>query len=636
MAKVRRRLLYVTPFALLPAVEGHRKRMAMTFAAIRRAGYEIHILFIPREYGWCELFDPQVYREMMAAADLTFFCHAQTPVAPAADVYTLDEWWPAHANEFCRWVFANHGYEMVFCNYVFMSRVFELADRSIAKVIDSHDLFADRKQLLIDNGLKPEFFYTDRDSELRGMERADLVLAIKEQEAEYFRRNSDVRVLTLPYYQDTSAGAVRPGARRAAEPVRFGFFGSPNSINVKNILEFIAHLERRRPAAGYRFELWLYGSLCRRIPQTMPDFVKIGGLVDTVDDFYQAVDAVINPQYFSTGLKIKVAEALAYEAPLICHRHSFEGFGAPLHPAQDCADFDALISAMDAAAADPAYLAEIGRAAAAVQSRLVDECRRQLDRVFASGRLTGPWLYVFVDGEAFNRSRLYRHLVEGFFASFASRYFVAMIDVGQAGGAAPLTAATGAWSAFQRKANRWGADVEADDIPPGARCVFFDDPARAGFGPERAGGLVFVDAVRLVRQLCGRAWSAWLETVTARSHSGAVRRAAPARRRGRRALGGDPLFPLAALGNGGVDRGGQSRPGGGNLAVHRRARRRALGGGGHAGLSRIHHPGVPGSVRRAGGGRLWGDGGDGHGVRPAAGPSAGHALHRPRRLQCHH
>ncbi len=319
----------------------------MTFDAIKQAGFELHVLFIPREYEWSEMFNPALYKEILNIADMTFFCHAQTPGPPAQEVYELDEWWPSHADDYCRWLFANNGYEIVFCNYIFLSRIFLLADRSVVKVVDTHDVFADRKQMLLENGLKPEFFYTTEADEREGLGRADVALAIKEQEAEYFRDISDVRVITLPYFEPSVPGRPAPMVRAHGGRIRFGFFGSSNSINVKNIVEFANFLAAGEPEGGFPFELWLYGTLCRRMPVNLPSVVRLGGLVDTVDEFYDNVDAVVNPQYFSTGLKIKVAEALAYHAPLICHRHSFEGFGAPLHPAQNCRDFDAVLAAME-------------------------------------------------------------------------------------------------------------------------------------------------------------------------------------------------------------------------------------------------------------------------------------------------
>ncbi|MGI9170483.1 MAG: glycosyltransferase [Caulobacteraceae bacterium] len=498
---MKRRLLYVTPFSLLPPVEGHRKRMAMTFGAIKQAGFEIHVLFIPREYEWSELFDPAVYKDLLDVADLTFFCHANTPGPPRGEVYELDEWWPAHADDYCRWLFGVYGYEFVFCNYIFMSRVFELATRATIKLLDTHDLFADRKKLLVSHGLKPEFFYTTADAEVTGVERADIVLAIKEQEAEYFRKVSEARVITLPYCE-TARPLMRAAPERpAGAKPRFGFFGSNNSINIKNINEFIAFLADRQPAEGFGFELWLYGSLCKRLPATPPDFVKLGGFVDTVEEFYEAVDCVVNPQYFSTGLKIKVAEALAYHAPLICHRHSFEGFGAPLHPAQDCDGFAQVMATMTEAADDPELLREIAAASVAVQTRLEKECGRQIAKVLAGSRIGLKWLYIFVDGDTFNRSRLYRHIVESFFATFSASHLIACIGAG---------ASAGPWGQFSRKANRTAAALAGEDIEPGARCVFFEDPAKALGAAAPAGAVVFVDAARIAQGRCGPAWRSWL------------------------------------------------------------------------------------------------------------------------------
>lgn len=483
----------------------------MTFDAIKQAGFEVHVLFIPREYEWSELFNPDLYKDILNVADMTFFCHAPTPGPPAGDVYTLDEWWPSHSDDYCRWVFANNGYEIIFCNYIFMSRIFQFADRSAVKIVDTHDVFADRKKMLIDNDLKPEFFYTTLEDEREGVGRADVALAIKEQEAEYFRDISDVRVINLPYFE-ASPDRVTTGRAALIRPPtagkrRFGFFGSSNSINVKNIVEFARFLAAHEPADGYAFELWLYGSLCKRMPANLPAFVRIGGYVDTVDEFYDGVDCVVNPQYFSTGLKIKVAEALAYHAPLICHRHSFEGFGEPVHPAQDCASFEAVLRAMERASAEPAFLEEVREATITVQARLADECNRQMAKVLGASARQSRWLWVFVNGGVFDASRLYRHLVESFFWAFSRSHFITFVD----NGAPP---AGGLWSQFRRRANRNAFGVAQEDLDAGARCVFFDDPAACLAGARARGGdIVFGDAVGLARGLEGAALGAWVEAL---------------------------------------------------------------------------------------------------------------------------
>ena len=61
--------------------------------------------------------------------------------------------------------------------------------------------------------------------------------------------------------------------------------------------------------------------------------MEVIGRVADVEHFYREVDVVIAPVRFSSGLKIKVCEALASSAPVIAHAHAMEGYptGDPLH-----------------------------------------------------------------------------------------------------------------------------------------------------------------------------------------------------------------------------------------------------------------------------------------------------------------
>ena len=55
-------------------------------------------------------------------------------------------------------------------------------------------------------------------------------------------------------------------------------------------------------------------------------FVEQLGRVESLDDFYGKLDIALVPMTFSTGLKIKVGEALAYGIPIIAHKHAYEGY----------------------------------------------------------------------------------------------------------------------------------------------------------------------------------------------------------------------------------------------------------------------------------------------------------------------
>jgi len=472
--------------------------MAMTFDKLIDEGFQVDVLFISREYDWSSLFNPDLFKQLQSLGDVAHFLHAPTPTEPKGDFYNIDEWWPEQADDYCRWVFSNNGYEMIFCNYIFMSRVFELCDRSAAKILDTHDLFADRHKLLAANGLSAEFFYTDKRNEGTGLDRANVAIAIKDEEADYFRRISDPRVITLPYVEDVAIEERLTDDEPGDGPVKFGFFGSHNSINVKNIVEFVRYLESKAPPGGYPFEFWLYGSLCRRLKGPMPSYVKLGGFVRTTAEFYHGVDCVVNPQYFSTGLKIKIAEALAFGAPLISHRHSFEGFGAPLDAAHDCADFDAVLSAMMDVVADRSRLRELGQASRDVQDRQTRECERQWGRILKGSLFRQNWLYFIVNVECFNRVRFYRHIVELAFATFSKSFMICMV-------ADTDDDTDSLWRLFKRKANRFGHALDPGEVVDKATWLVFDDPAAwASLTAGRDRVVIFDDAARMVADLSRR------------------------------------------------------------------------------------------------------------------------------------
>jgi hypothetical protein len=95
------------------------------------------------------------------------------------------------------------------------------------------------------------------------------------------------------------------------------------------------------------------------------------GYVNSVDDFYDQVHVSITPMEFSTGLKIKVAEALSQSKAIMSHKHAFEGFPAT-HKYHQCLDFEELALAMCELAYDASQLSEL--AAKSISSyKLVNE-----------------------------------------------------------------------------------------------------------------------------------------------------------------------------------------------------------------------------------------------------------------------
>jgi hypothetical protein len=67
------------------------------------------------------------------------------------------------------------------------------------------------------------------------------------------------------------------------------------------------------------------GNVCSQLRSTAP-WIKWLGRIEDVEEFYANVDIVVAPMAFSTGIKIKVGEALACGRPVVATRNGFDGF----------------------------------------------------------------------------------------------------------------------------------------------------------------------------------------------------------------------------------------------------------------------------------------------------------------------
>ncbi len=125
-------------------------------------------------------------------------------------------------------------------------------------------------------------------------------------------------------------------------------------------------------------EIVIGGSVCGLLGDLRLPYVRLLGTVESMDELYGQVDAVLAPLAFSTGLKIKVGEALSRGMPLVSHAHAFEGY-VPTHPFHECADFEAMMRAVHRLVREPAELAALEQASrhsvVAAQDGILDTLR---------------------------------------------------------------------------------------------------------------------------------------------------------------------------------------------------------------------------------------------------------------------
>lgn len=359
------RVLVLSPVPTWPVTFGNRNRIVQVNRALQRAGAHVALLHYPSDEEWRVRLPRGALAEMSRQWEEVFHCPVtrQLHTRPAeGDDHRIDEWWDPAIGQTLDWLFRVGRYDALLVNYTWLSRALEHAPRGVLRILDTHDRFSGRRDLLAANGLAPEYFHTTEAEEARALDRADLVWAIKHQEEAFFRTITRRPVATLLHMEPPEPPSPAPSRDGV---LRFGIVGGRNNINAANIRRFVEAADRYLARTLLPAEIVIAGSVCDLIADLRQPWLRQLGRVERMEELYAQVDAVLAPLAFSTGLKIKVGEALARGKPLVSHAHAFEGY-VPTHPFHECEDFEAMLRAMHRLAREPKMLDDL--AAASVRS----------------------------------------------------------------------------------------------------------------------------------------------------------------------------------------------------------------------------------------------------------------------------
>jgi glycosyltransferase involved in cell wall biosynthesis len=229
----------------------------------------------------------------------------------------VDDWYSPDLGKAIRHLHEKESFQMVWVEYVFLSKILNSFDSSVMKVIDTHDVFSNRHKRMVTRGMKPEWFSTTPELERKGLDRADWVVAIHEQDAEFFKTLGLSRVVTIGHLIQIHPAKDIPPRNRIL------FMGSDNSINLKAweyfTQEILPQVEKGFPGTSIR----VAGKICRRIPENAR-YQKLG-VIEDLHALYASTTVAINPLTWGTGLKIKTIEPLAYGCPVVTTPSGIEG-----------------------------------------------------------------------------------------------------------------------------------------------------------------------------------------------------------------------------------------------------------------------------------------------------------------------
>lgn len=219
----------------------------------------------------------------------------------------VDARWASEAEELCQ----RYRFDAVMVEYVMLSSVLRGITGPVLRIIDTHDVFAEREERISHIPERVNWFVTTRQGEALGLNRADVVLAIQEQEADYFRELTRNPVVTVGHLLD----AIRPAGEPGGEPSVL-MIASRNAINRHGLQVF---LEKSWPVirdAVPDAKLRLVGNIGNVMAGDWPGLERLG-VVENLLRAYQQGHVAINPVLEGTGLPIKSIEALAWGKPLV-------------------------------------------------------------------------------------------------------------------------------------------------------------------------------------------------------------------------------------------------------------------------------------------------------------------------------
>lgn len=290
-------------------------------APLKKIGYVLHLFLYYEHFepdGIHAIWDKVFYKH----ADNPYFSHTNySSVRPDGD--HIDDWVD---EDFCACIKRLNNqfhYKICFNNYLMFTKSFDFVDKDCKKIIYTHDKFSNRNKTLINAGFPAWscwFGLVNEKEEARGLKRADLVFAVQEFDATFFRNitNNEVNVVTYPFIPPKK---YIKKINTDEKYLSVGYIASSNPPNYFALKKLINSIK------GSNVKLFIGGSICNMVKsEDLVSNCQVLGKVDSIDNFYSAYNLYINPDTFFSGIKCKTIEAMSYGVGIICTKVAATGY----------------------------------------------------------------------------------------------------------------------------------------------------------------------------------------------------------------------------------------------------------------------------------------------------------------------
>ncbi|HOO79623.1 MAG TPA: glycosyltransferase [Lachnospiraceae bacterium] len=328
---MKKRILMISDTIVMPLERGNRKRVYNLIQMMKDNDCEVDFLYLatyPEE-------DPTLTEELVGKEHFIRFENRKRtlPVFLKRKVrkvlellhipglfkyFTIDELISPKIGRFIEQLMQERHYDVVWAEYIYTSKALCYVPEGVTKVIDTVNAFSFKRQMYEAVGYYNYEFALKKKEEAKGLMRADWVVAIQEEEEDFFRSilPKDAKVCTIGENMPVTNPYV-------AQTNHILFLGSYYVVNREGVKHFIQSILPILKESKVPFHFQLAGTICRHIEDS-EDYEKLG-IVDSVEEVYRNARVVINPVHVGTGLNIKTIEAVSMAKPLVSHSVGVRG-----------------------------------------------------------------------------------------------------------------------------------------------------------------------------------------------------------------------------------------------------------------------------------------------------------------------
>ena len=164
------RCLLVCFNRLMPANQGNARRILQLVRFYKAQGFELDLLY-HNEEGFDVGLSDALAREFTR---VTVLRSGSRKLISPGHVCRIADWYDPQIDAACADLQRLRGYTLVHANYIWYSPLFHQFGNDVLKVLDTHDMFGERRAKYLAVGMQPQWFSTSYAEEDEALRRVDV------------------------------------------------------------------------------------------------------------------------------------------------------------------------------------------------------------------------------------------------------------------------------------------------------------------------------------------------------------------------------------------------------------------------------------------------------------------------------